>query len=445
MRAQLLTLENFMGTEHAEIELGSVNVVTGKNGAGKSTIVESLKAIVQGGSDASLIRKGSEFAKIGLVLEDGTAISKRFTGKGSTITVTDVSGQKIAKPQAYLDRITDALSVNPVAFLAAPENKRAEYLLEAMPLSVTAEQLREATAYEFEAADVEGHALDVIARIYKLIYDRRTGENRSLRDTQGTITKLEQALPVGGADPEIPWNEAVAQIESELAEKKKEGNARGVTVSTEASGLLTSVQSAFAEGERTARAELEQKLAALNQDRASDTQKINNMLSAERERIAAELQPEIDTLTASLATAKANRAQFETAERTRKNIETERENAAKLKAESERLSTSLENLDALKRSLLSKLPVPGLEIRDGQIFSDGVPFDRLNTAKRVAIAIKIARLRAGELGLICVDGLECLDSEMFAAFEGAAAKSGLQFVVTRVSDGPLTVSTGKAA
>jgi hypothetical protein len=44
------------------------------------------------------------------------------------------------------------------------------------------------------------------------------------------------------------------------------------------------------------------------------------------------------------------------------------------------------------------------------------------------------------LGLILVDGLECIDTASFAAFEKSAIESGLQFIVSRVTDGPLAVA-----
>ena len=83
----------------------------------------------------------------------------------------------------------------------------------------------------------------------------------------------------------------------------------------------------------------------------------------------------------------------------------------------------------------------GLEVKGGDIFRDGVQFDRLNTAQKVDIAIQVAALRAKGLGVVCVDGLECLDPETWEAFKVAAVESGLQLFVTRVTDGPLTVET----
>ncbi|HEU4589872.1 MAG TPA: hypothetical protein VFS13_03100, partial [Steroidobacteraceae bacterium] len=110
-----------------------------------------------------------------------------------------------------------------------------------------------------------------------------------------------------------------------------------------------------------------------------------------------------------------------------------------LKQDSQARTEALEALDAYKAELLASLPIPGLEVIEGKLFRHGIPFDRLNTQQQVEIAVEIAKLRAGELGLICVDGLELLDPEHYEAFRESAKESGLQLIVSRVSDGPLAV------
>ncbi|HSW40817.1 MAG TPA: hypothetical protein VLL97_15145, partial [Acidobacteriota bacterium] len=107
------------------------------------------------------------------------------------------------------------------------------------------------------------------------------------------------------------------------------------------------------------------------------------------------------------------------------------------------LTHTLGQLEILKANLLETLPIQGLEIKDGDIHVGGIPFDRVNTAERVRLAIEVAKLRAGTLPLVCVDGLECLDPETFEAFKAEAMQSGLQFVVSRVTHGPLSIETAK--
>jgi hypothetical protein len=91
--------------------------------------------------------------------------------------------------------------------------------------------------------------------------------------------------------------------------------------------------------------------------------------------------------------------------------------------------------------LLENLPIPDIEVREGEIYKDGVPLDRLNTAAQVGIAVEVAKLRAGTLGAVCVDRIESLDAATFAEFKRAMAKTSLQLFVSRVTDGEFSVTT----
>jgi len=103
------------------------------------------------------------------------------------------------------------------------------------------------------------------------------------------------------------------------------------------------------------------------------------------------------------------------------------------------LSQALEALEGLKRSIMERTPIKGVTIQEGEILVDGVPFDRVNEARRIQVALEIARLRAGRLPLILVDDAEHFDSVNMAKFRAAAAKAGLQIVAARVCDADLTV------
>lgn len=77
---------------------------------------------------------------------------------------------------------------------------------------------------------------------------------------------------------------------------------------------------------------------------------------------------------------------------------------------------------------------------DGQILVNKIPFDRLNTAQQIQIAIEVAKLRAGELNIVCLDGLERFDSDTYNEFKEQIIKSGLQAIITKVSDEELKVT-----
>ena len=146
-------------------------------------------------------------------------------------------------------------------------------------------------------------------------------------------------------------------------------------------------------------------------------------------------------LNQALAVITANREQAGRRVQALATIEQMEGELADLIEDAEKQSRAIAAIDAYRLDLLANMPIPGLEIVDGDLYRDGVHFDRLNTAQQVQIAVELARLRAGPLGIVCVDCLELLDSETFAAFREQSIASGLQLFVSRVTDEDFSVQT----
>jgi DNA repair exonuclease SbcCD ATPase subunit len=424
MRLCRVTIDNILGLEHLELVPGAVTVISGANGVGKTSVLEAIKAGLGGGRDATLLRKGAKEGQVVLVLDDGTEITKRVGATATTIVKHPTFGA-IAKPQSYLDKLADALSVNPIAFLAAPPAKRAEWLLEVLPSKVTDEDLTKAGVATIPPASENGLQRIDVAR--KAAYDERTGVNRTAKEKRATIAQLEASLPPdSGADPR---QEATA-MEQEISQLSKVLNENADAVRLE-------------EFERTKAVNIETDAAIrkLEIERTEKLATIRTQSSARRDAIAADRQPKINAATARVAAARTRAERYVSDQRSRAFVTEHREAVVALEENANHLTATLEKLDALKAAALANLPIKGVEVRDGEVYVDDIPFDRVNRARQIRTALNVARLRAGQLGLVCVDGLESLDPETFAQFEAAAAKSGMQFIVNKVSEGALTVRT----
>ncbi|MBK6418494.1 MAG: hypothetical protein IPF79_04785 [Ignavibacteria bacterium] len=70
---------------------------------------------------------------------------------------------------------------------------------------------------------------------------------------------------------------------------------------------------------------------------------------------------------------------------------------------------------------------------EGTVFLEGVPFDRVNTQKKIDAVVALAGALAGKMKLVCVDGIEALDKDHYDAFIQRAQESDLQYFVTKVN------------
>jgi hypothetical protein len=432
VRVARIRIRNILGLEDLDVEPGALTVVSGGNGRGKSSVLEAIKAVVGGGQDATLLRRGAEQGEVVLELDSGVTLAKRVTEKGAYTSVTHPDFGSVSKPQGYIDSLVDALGFSPVAFLTADAKQRTRYLLESMPLEISAADLQEALGdLEVIGVSTQGHALEVIERVGKRLYDERTGVNRSAKEKRATVQQLGASIPAEASD-EAALREHAQVLATELAGMDERRTAAvGAETQRVNAGIAALREEAEREIERI-RSETAAAIRSLEGDLHECIREYDAKQASRREAISAQT-----------AEVRARLEESARHQNTREIIAKQADAAADLEALSADISAALGRLEDLKVRLLSSLPIPGVEVVDGEILLNGVPFSRANTAERVKLAMGIAGQRAKRAGLplVCVDGLECLDQETFDLFRKNAPASGLQLVVTRVTEGALRVET----
>lgn len=427
MRVQRLRISQVLGIDELEIEPGNVTVAEGANGAGKSSLIEALRSVVHGGHDATLVRHGADAGEVVLLLDDGTEIRKRITQAGSTLSVKDAEGKQVRAPQGYVNRLADALSFDPAAFLRAEDKRRAELFLEALPIELDESALLEAVGgvVEVPQSQLRGYPFDVLGAIHKRVYDERTGINRAGKEKRATVEQLSQSLPekAGVANESAPLEERKAKLVDQW-------EARVSSVEKERDASLEAL-----------REETQRRIDEIRIEAEQEAEKIRQGAAERVAALNAEAGPAIEEVTAAIAAAREREKAAVAAENTRQVVEKMKaevealaEQSRALTEQSRALTAALGRLDALKLDLAKQIPMKGVEVRDGQIYKDDIPWPRMNRAEQVKLAIRLAQLRAGDLRLVCVDELECLDDRTFEAFRTNAARTDLQFVVTRVND-----------
>lgn len=474
MRVSRIYVKDILGIEEMDIRPGVITQVTGKNGTGKSSIIQAVLSVVKGGHDATLLRKGAESGESVIYLDGGNeTYRRRVTPERTTLQRSDANNKKLPEAKGHLEDLIDSLSVNPIAFLTASGKEKAQKLLEVLPLKVEAEDLKEVgidpVAEGINNSLFEKHGLEVLRGVYDHLFDTRQAINRDAKQKRSTETQLREALPEereGISEQLSVTRQRLAEIDAGLQTKKNEIarllESRKAEIAKDYAQQQAAAQKTAHDGIRQCDAiiaDLEAKLAAARRGRqdVEQTFKTTTASLTDRESIAiAEARAEANaafnhyqskekdtrsSVVAEIATLEAEFANQVRVTQSRELMEQMRAEAEEKELESRRLTGLLELLENFRHKKLLDLPIKGLEVKDGEIHLDGIHIDRLNWSKQVALALRVAKLRAKECPLVCVDNLECLDSETYAKFEEAAMKSGLQFIVTRVSDGPLTITT----
>jgi len=366
-------------------------IIGGKNGAGKSSSLDIVSAVL-GGADScpgDPVRHGEKKARC-LVETDKIKAVRTFTAKGSRVEVTDHNGAKFTSPQALLDELWGKFTIDPLAFARAKFKDQGE-------------TLRKIAGLDFTAEDA--------AR--KAAYDERTLATREIKRLQGAV----DSLPDGEAGDEVSVAALTAELDAKIqinAENQRKRDLLGGmrTAAIRQQGVVDRLHSQLAEEEAALAAATEKGKALSVEVKALEDQDV----SAVRAKIAG----------AEAANAKARAG----AERARLQAELD----AAIDG-SEALTTKIAEIDGVKADAIAKAayPIPGLAVTDDGWTLDGVPGDQVCQSGQLKVSTAIAlKLNPGRALLIREGAF--LDDDSLRMIDEMATAAGEQVLVEVVGD-----------
>jgi chromosome segregation ATPase len=271
-----------------------------------------------------------------------------------------------------------------------------------------------------EAANLEG-----IEKIRKSIYEQRTGVNTRRKEAEAGAHGIKAAMP---EDMDKDWVAELTAVESELLDR-----------SNELSRIEAEARQQWDEYRAGVVAEYDAMIEKLKAERDAKIQATRETFDSDKTAAVTELSAEVASLTGRKSEAKAKADEQKRSATLKQQFDQSIKRYQELDRESDKLTKAIEKLDELKAAKLAEDGIEGMEIVDGDIVVDGVPFDALNTARRYELAFSIAARGAGSLPLMICDQAEVFDSAAWAEFCEVARQSGLQIIAARVEDGPLDV------
>lgn len=452
MRIQSISIVNVLGTKEAEFNPGTLTVVSGKNGSGKSSIIDALMSIFEGGHDPAALHKGAKKGVIELTLDNGVTITKTITEKSSRVEIIEPGDppKEVSAPQTYINELAKSLAVNPARLLMAEQKQIVGELLELCPLEFSREEISAAVG---EGVQLSGDRmqtgyipdgtlnLSAIDTFRKQLFDARAQHNKSFRDSEGTVRDLKKTLPAGGDEKD--WGAEYNRINELYNLTQTTVVARERKVSEAYNEASTAVVEEYAEKERILRQKLHDDLMALEVQKQDAIGFAKMDHDSSMSAIKSEFDPKIESLVSEAATAKERASQQQQAAGQRALIDQFNQKCRNATIAADKLAAAMEGIDVLKKQKLDALPIAGLEVRDGKVLVDGVEFPHVNTAKRCEIAFKLCAMRVGKLPFMVLDGAELMSSDTWAEFEKAAREHGFQVVAAKVTEGPLKIETIK--
>jgi energy-coupling factor transporter ATP-binding protein EcfA2 len=428
-RLATVRIENVKGIDILEIKPGAVTIIQGENGCGKSSVLEAIAAVFEGGHDPELIRQGQKKARIALGLDDGTQITKTITKSTSNVEIVAPDGLPVKRPAEYLADLAKGIGFDPVQFIQAKPKDRAAFVMRAMPMTITKAEVQAAMdKAHVQGVTVQGDMdLSGLNAFRQRVFDLRTDVNRARVQAEHTEDSLRKSLP---PEPEGgDWERALAGAREVLQARI---DARNVSQNEAEAAYKAAIVSVNEEFER--------RLAELNAWREQERERARSDDRTRQADIALAHSQGIEDAQAEFTRIEEQKAAADRAKGAREMLREAEKLAAEKTVEHDRLCWALENIDALKLSKIRELPIDGLMVEDGELVYNGIPFDKVNTAQQILLAVQLASLAVKDLGLMVLDRAESLDEQTWAAFVEAFTESGLQVIAARVTDGARKVT-----
>ena len=385
---------------------GSVVKVEGRNGQGKSSLLDSIQYAL-GGTAAQppeVIRQGEAKASVVLDLEE-IVVERRWTAKGTHLEVRSKAGAKFPSPQAMLDKLVGSLSFDPLAFTR-------------LPAKAQADQLRALVGVDVSGLDVSR----------KQCFEERTLINRDLAQAEARL----KAAPIENApDEPVDVAQLLAAQEAAQAVKAKNDEVRRKAQRLLEVAAVNSGQVAFAENRVT---ELEALLVAARKtlDKAISTEAEGRSVADEAEMDAASLtDPDLGPLRERIANAsKVNEAVARKVER--KRLELEVRGLAKA---SEAKTEAIAAVDAekAKRLAAAKFPVPELGFTADGVTLKGLPLSQASSAEQLRVAMAMGLAANPKLKVVLMREGSLLDEESLALVAKMADEAGAQVWIEKVA------------
>jgi len=412
MKITAYEISDFKRIESVRIEPGerSLVVIGGKNGAGKSSILDGLTAAFGGKreTDPKPVRDGAPFAEIKVELDDGAlVIRRRIQEDGKqTVEIYDDSGKKRA-PQRMLDDLVGARFLDPLRFMRMTPSDQREALISCIEWP-------------------DGFSYGQWLAEYEQAYEERRDANREAKRLHAANDVAQKRRPTA-----IPEAHDIGELADDLDAETERYNAGKALIdeSMRAVVALRRIRATVLEKRdeldqlerdlKAARKFAKEKISKEPPDGSLEaTQRnidsIRNLMSSASES----MQARTDALAAQSAADDAASAATEAS--TKANI----------------LDAKIEEMrhDYAAQFAAAKTPVEGIELDDGQVLLGGVPFQQASDAERLRAALAIAMAMSPSIRDVWVKDGSLLDLDSLDLVRTVAEEHDCRVWIERVGE-----------
>lgn len=469
MKISKLKIENLYGIE--ELELGNKSVeLTGSNGVGKSSVIDSIRlALTNNSKRKYIVKNGEKEGRIYVKLDDGITIDrKKRTDKSDYKSIKDANGNEINSPEAFLKDIFTPLQLEPVEFLNMSEQEQNRILLNLIDFKEDKTEFIKKNFGELPSwVDYNNSILEILNEIQAKdggYYQNREEINRNIRNGIAVIKDIAKDIPENyDADK---WKNYTLSDKYEELNKLKDYNSKidrsidyKENYDNTIKGYKGELDSELSEiflrkaQERDTICKKIEELKASIASYEKDLENLDNKYDVENTKAQAKYNEEIAKLEENIKIANewASKEKINT-----ETLENELKIAEDMKGhlnEYDRMidmQSKIDSLNSQSQALTDKIelarnlpgkilkeaniPVQNLTVKDGIPLVNGLTISNLSEGEKLMLCVDVALSKPNSLKLILIDGVEKLSEANRNELYKICKEKGLQVIASRTTD-----------
>lgn len=467
MKTTRIHIKNLFGISETELDGRSIEV-TGSNGVGKTSIIDSIKyALTNDSSRDYVIKNGENEGEIFIETDTGLTIDRKKRVNQADYKNIRQDGKPVQSPEAFVRELFTPLQIDPVRFTQMSRQEQNRIILDLIEFDWDLNWIKEKFGEIPQGVDYQQNILQVLNDIQSekgVYFQTRQDINREIRNKTAFISDIAKDIPQGFQAEKweaYDLSEAYTKItkaqeynsrieRAKLFKDSYDNKVRGYQAEMEIA--VSNLKSAIAAEREQLTSEIERKKAEIKaaedklnslSDKIADKTKIFE--SEYREKVA-KLDSDIkvaDEYTGKqLVNISAMQAEVKTAEEMKKHLneykrmKSMQNELETLEEHSKALTSKIELARELPGEILktATIPVKGLTVKDGIPLINGLPVSNLSEGEQLQLCVDVALSKPNSLQIILIDGAEKLSEKNRLALYEKCKEKGLQFIATRTTD-----------
>ena len=467
MRTTKIQIKNLYGINEKQLDGKSVEL-TGKNGSGKTSVLDAIRYALTNSSNRDyIIKDGAEEGEILIETDTGLSINRKKRAAQADYKSIKDNGYTVQKPESFLQEIFTPLQLNPVEFVNMKKEEQNRIILDLIEFPWDLNWIREQFGEIPEGVDYQQNILQVLNDIQAekgVYFQRRQDTNRDIKSKKAVVEAIAKDLPENynaakweGFDLSAGYSELSKIKErnsiiqrARVFKDSYDNKIRGYEAEKEIE--ISNAERAIAQEKETLTGAIERLKAELTA--AEDKLKTIDEKLVDKRKLA---EQSFETKKAKLgedmqvAEKHANAQEVSTAEKEQElqtasemikhlneynRMHKMQDEIEALNEKSEILTGKIELARMLPGEILktATIPVAGLTVENGLPLINGLPVSNLSEGEKLSLCVDVAISRPNTLQIILIDGAEKLSEKNRMSLYEKCKEKGLQFIATRTTD-----------